>query len=247
MLPPSEGKSAPARGRPLDPSDWPEALAEPRRVVLDALVGLCEGGDPVLAARTLGLGPSQASEISRNARLWSAPTRRADEVYAGVLYEALSPATLTPAARRRAGARVAIVSAAFGLVRPSERIPAYRLAGDVALPGVGRMTAYWRTHLGPMAADWAGSGLLVDLRSSTYAAFFRPPARSVSVRVLQEADGKRSIVSHFNKATKGRLVRDLLESGAHPRTPAALAAAWRDLGWRVESADGRLDVVVDEV
>jgi len=60
------------------------------------------------------------------------------------------------------------------------------------------------------------------------------------------------VVSHFNKATKGRLTRALLEHGVAPRTPAALASAWRDLGWTVEQTGaGRhgeaLDVVVEEV
>ena len=102
----------------------------------------------------------------------------------------------------------------------------------------------------------AGRGLLVDLRSSTYAAFWRPTPdlapRVATVRVLHEQDGRRSVVSHFNKATKGRLVAALLTAGASPGTPAQLADALRDLGWHVETdaptaASTRLDVVVREV
>jgi hypothetical protein len=55
------------------------------------------------------------------------------------------------------------------------------------------------------------------------------------------------VVSHFNKATKGRIVRALLEAGAAPRTPAKLAEALRDLGWTVEEDGGRLDVVVSDL
>ena len=59
------------------------------------------------------------------------------------------------------------------------------------------------------------------------------------------------MVSHFNKATKGRLVRALLEDGANPRTPTALAGVLRDLGWTVETepvrGGTRLDVVVSDV
>jgi hypothetical protein len=70
--------------------------------------------------------------------------------------------------------------------------------------------------------------------------------------VLHEVDGVRKVVSHFNKATKGRLVRALLEDGRTPRRPAALADLLRDLGWTVEAGEpGRtgtqLDVVVTEV
>ena len=89
-----------------------------------------------------------------------------------------------------------------------------------------------------------------------YAAFWRPPAtlarRVATVRVLHEVAGTRQVVSHFNKATKGRIVRELLEAGTAPRSPGRLAEALRDLGWIVEvdepgRAGTRLDVVVSEL
>ena len=61
----------------------------------------------------------------------------------------------------------------------------------------------------------------------------------MTVRVLSERpDGSRGVVSHFNKATKGRLVRDLLIDGSRPRTPARFAELLRDLGWTVEEEGG---------
>mgnify|MGYP000669266541 CR=1 FL=1 len=101
-----------------------------------------------------------------------------------------------------------------------------------------------------------GTGLLVDLRSTAYAAFWKPPAelsrKVATVRVLHESGGQRKVVSHFNKATKGRIVRALLEDGANPGTPARLADALRDLGWFVEVGEPttrgtQLDVVVEEL
>ena len=75
--------------------------------------------------------------------------------------------------------------------------------------------------------------------------------RSATVRVLHEQNGTRKVVSHFNKATKGRIVRALLEDGVNPRTPARLAEALRDLGWTVEETPAKgavqLDVVVTEL
>lgn len=252
LLPPSEGKAEPTRGAPLDLSRLgsPE-LTETRSRIIKALTAL--SADPDEAARVLGLGPTQRDLVALNARLAEAPTARADRIYTGVLYDALGFASLPPAAKRRAAARVSVVSSVFGLVRPADRIGSYRLSGGVSLPGLGPVAGIWRDALGPAIADRLGGGLLVDLRSSTYAAFWRPtPAlapRVATVRVLHEKDGRRTVVSHFNKATKGRLVRDLLIAGADPRTPVALADALADLGWHVESgapsrAGTRLDVVV---
>ncbi|MFA6298579.1 MAG: peroxide stress protein YaaA, partial [Nocardioides sp.] len=238
LLPPSEGKTAPRRGKPLDLTALGSPVLTPARErAIDALVELCEG-DPAVAAKTLGVPKTQLDLVQLNADVRRAPTARGDQVYSGVLYDALDFATLSPAAKRRATSRVAVTSSLFGLVRPTDRIPAYRLSGDTSLPGLGGVAAHWREHLGPAVTDALGGGLLVDLRSGTYAAFWRPPAelarRVATVRVLHESDGKRQVVSHFNKATKGRIVRALLEDGRDPRSPARLAEVLRDLGWAVE-------------
>jgi cytoplasmic iron level regulating protein YaaA (DUF328/UPF0246 family) len=256
LLPPSEGKSAPRRGKPLDDAtlSFP-VLTDARKAVREALVTLC-ADDPARAAEVLDLSPAQGDLVPLNAGVVIAPTSRADRVYAGVLYDALDFGSLSPAAKRRAGSRVAVTSSLFGLVRPGDRIPAYRLSGDAVLPGLGSVAGVWREALGDAVIEALGRGLLVDLRSSMYAAFWRPPAelgrRVATVRVLHEVAGKRQVVSHFNKATKGQLVRDLLEDGRDPRTPARLAEALTDLGWSVEldepTAKGtRLDVVVAEI
>ena len=266
LLPPSEGKSAPRRGKPLDLDRLSfESLSEPRAEVLEALVSLCttaavddEGavGDVTKAAEVLGLGKTQTDEVLRNAELRTAATARADQVYSGVLYEALDLATLDAAARRRASSRLAIASGLFGLLRPGDRIPAYRLSGSVSLPGIGPVATYWSSRLDEAVQEAAGRGLVVDLRSSTYASFWRPDPdtarRVVTARVLHEVDGRRKVVSHFNKATKGRLVRALLEDGGNASSPARFAEQLRDLGWTVELGEpGRqgtkLDVVVTEL
>lgn len=256
LLPPSEGKSAPRRGKPLnlDALDF-TSLSPARSAVLDALVEHC-ATEPEAAAETLGLGPTQAEHVLANTRLREAPATRADRIYTGVLYDALGLDTLEGAARSRATRWLAIMSSAFGVVRPSDPIPAYRLSGDTNLPGIGTVSTYWRNHLDEVLTPAAGNGLVIDLRSGMYAGFWRAPAsiaaKVATVRVLHEVGDQRKVVSHFNKATKGRIVRALLEDGANPRTPARLADALRDLGWTVEvdatgKAGTRLDVVVSEV
>jgi len=254
LLPPSEGKTAPRRGKALDLA----ALSAPdlnpaRERVLDALVSLC-AGDPAAAAAVLDVPKTQLDLVALNAAVRTAPTARAESVYSGVLYDAMGLADLSAAARRRATSRVRVTSSLFGLVSPADRIPAYRLSGDATLPGLGTVAGIWREALGPEVTELVGRGLLVDLRSGMYAAFWRPAGlpRVATVRVLHEVAGKRQVVSHFNKATKGRIVRALLEAGANPRTPAALAEALRDLGWAVEVAGGprgtaQLDVVVSQL
>lgn len=251
LLPPSEGKTRPTAGSPLDL----EALSFPtltpvRAQLLRALVKMCSG-DPKRAMEALGLGPTQAEAIEVNAGLGEEPAARADEIYTGVLYSMLDLPTLDPESRRRADESLAIASALFGLVRPSDRIPAYRLSGDGSLPRLGTVASRWRVPLPRVLQEAAGEGLMIDLRSGMYAALGKPPAaltdRTVTMRVLHEHQGVRKVVSHFNKATKGRIVRALLESGAEPTSVDDLQGLLGDLGWTVERHGQRLDVVVAEV
>ncbi len=254
LLPPSEGKTAPSRGKSLDLTTLSfGSLTAAREKVMEALIALSGRPD---AAEILGLGRTQADLVALNAGLGTLPTARADKVYSGVVYDAIDFAGLSAAAKRRATTRVAVTSSLFGLVRPGDRIPFYRLSGDVTLPGLGPVASIWRDVLGDAVQAELGTGLLVDLRSGMYANFWKPgpelAKRVATVRVLHEVNGTRKVVSHFNKATKGRIVRALLEDGRNPRTPHALAAVISDLGWTVEisepSAQGtQLDVIVAEI
>lgn len=257
LLPPSEGKATPPRGRPvaLDGLSLP-GLTGARAALLDELTGLC-AADEDKAADVLGLSPGLRGEVARNAGLRTAPATPAGRLYTGVLYDALGLGTLDTAAKRRAGQSLLVFSGLWGAVRPADRIPAYRCSMAVRLPAAGGLAAYWKPHLERVLPEAAGSGLVLDLRSSAYAGAWRPrgevAARTATVRVLQVSvvDGveRRTVVSHFNKATKGRLVRALLTSGARPRTPAGLVSDLRDLGFTVEAdADGaRLDVLVHDL
>ncbi|MEV7395998.1 peroxide stress protein YaaA [Aeromicrobium sp. NPDC092404] len=251
LLPPSEGKTRPETGAPLDLEALSSSSLSPVRAqLLRALVRLCNG-NPRRAMEVLGLGTTQADAITVNAALPDEPTARADAIYTGVLFSELDLSTLDDASRKRADESLAIASALFGLLRPDDLIPAYRMSGTVTLPRLGSVAGRWRGPLPRVMSQLAADGLLIDLRSGTYTALGKPPAelshRTATMRVLHEHRGVRKVVSHFNKATKGRVVRGLLESGADPRTVDELQSVLADLGWTVERDGQRLDIVVSEV
>ena len=256
LLPPSEGKAMPAKGTPLRMSrlSFP-SLTPTRDAVAEALVRLCTGPAPK-SRHVLGISARQDEELRRNRALFDAPTAPAGDIYTGVLYEALDLSSLPARSRKRAASDLAIASALFGLVRVDDPIPAYRLSADTTLPGVGRLASAWREDLGDAIAEAAGNGVVLDLRSSAYVALGPVPAamaqRTLVARVLQERGGKRVVVSHHNKATKGRIVRSLLAE-PRSRTAADVAGALGNAGYRVELAppkkDGpwTVDVIVREL
>ena len=203
-----------------------------RKELLDDLVALA--GDVAASRAALGLSPRQDDEVARNAALWTSPTLPALHRYTGVLYDALDAGSLRGAAAARARARLVVGSALFGLLRAGDPVPAYRLSAGSALPGRPTLAARWRPLLDPVLAALAASETVVDLRSGSYAALGRAPG-AVTVDVLSErSDGSRAVVSHFNKAHKGRLARALAVTRAEPADAAGVAAVVRRAGMRVE-------------
>ncbi|MFE7408035.1 YaaA family protein [Isoptericola sp. NPDC057559] len=239
-LPPSEGKTpAPEGAAPVDLARLTAAehLTDQRRAVLDALAAASARPD---ATDLLGVGASLGDEVARNTELKAAPTAAASRVYTGVLYAAAGladlPADLTGVAARD----VRVFSGLWGAVSPADLIPAYRLSMGVDLPGVGKLAAAWRPHLAAALDARAAGDVVVDCRSATYLAAWKPvttgegAADWVTVRVVREADGRRTVVSHNAKHTRGVLTGHLLRrSGPAPTTAATLLDAARELDGQV--------------
>lgn len=243
MLPPSETKRPGGDGPQLDLASlsWPE-LSPIRTELVNELVELA--GDPPGCRRALGISAAQDAEIARNAALRSAATLPALRRYTGVLYDALDVESLRGAEAARAEARLAVGSALFGVLRAADRIPAYRLSAASKLPGRPGLPARWRPVLEPVLADLAHRELVVDLRSGAYVGLGRLDD-AVRVDVVSERpDGRRAVVSHFNKAHKGRLARVLAAGRSEPDDAAAVARLARRAGMRVERDGNRLTIVV---
>ena len=248
LLPPSEGKAAGGTSRPLDLTALSFPALTPVRTRLVEHLSALARSEPEALRIALGLSLKQVAEVGNNAALTSSPTLPALARYTGIVYDNLAYDTLAGAARRRANTSLVVASALFGLLRPTDRVPAYRLSGGTVLPGLGGLPGpgglapLWRTALETELA--ATRGLVVDLRSGVYAALATAPG-AVEVRVLRDTSGVRSVVSHDNKWTKGRLARALCEHGA--RNLADVAEVGRTVSDAVELAVGKNGPRVDLV
>jgi cytoplasmic iron level regulating protein YaaA (DUF328/UPF0246 family) len=243
LLPPSETKRIGGDGPPLQLDALETAALDGlRSTLVEELIDLA--ADRAASRLALGLSPAQDAEIDRNAALRTSPTLPAIQRYTGVLYEALDIDSLRGAEMARARARLAVGSALFGLVRAQDRIPAYRLSATSKLPGRPTLATRWRPVLDPVLAELSAADLIVDLRSGSYAALGRLPS-AVRVDVLAEhPDGRRTVVTHFNKAHKGRLARALAATRSEPADAAAVATVARRAGMKVERSGNELTVIV---
>src|SRR5690606_26057054 len=139
------------------------------------------------------------------------------ERYTGVLYDALDYTTLPAKVRRRVDEQVVVISALWGALAPRDPIPDSKLKMGASLPGLGRLSTWWRPRLGPLLDERARGRTVWNLLPNEHAAAWRPAgtaAAMIGVRFLDEVerDGDRVLVtvSHWNKLLKGALVRHVV-------------------------------------
>lgn len=235
LLPPSEGKTAHTTGEPfeLEELSFPE-LSLARTEVLAALAEVSARAD---AMEVLGVGASLAAEVARNIALHREPAAPAHQIYSGVLFEALGYQSLDAASQERADRAIMVISALWGAVGFADRIPPYRLSMNAKLDDLGRLSGWWKKRLTPVLDQLLGDRLVVDARSSTYAAAYRPRTHNtVAVNVFQLRNGTPKVVSHFAKHTRGEVARFLVQQPQPPTTVGELA----------ELAGSRWDVKLSE-
>ena len=113
-----------------------------------------------------------------------------------------------------------IHAAAFGPVGALDKIPTYRLGATAALPGLPPLRRVWAEAVSAALVRRA-EPFVLDLRSEAYVALGPVPDAipSAYVRVVGAgANGAERALNHFNKASKGALVRTLAQSRPTVRT-----------------------------
>lgn len=235
LLPPSAGKTTKESTNHLQLEKlWQaEHLTQTRRQLIDDVQNTALLAD---AAQIFKLGPKNAHEISQNLEIYDAPALAAWQLYDGVLYEAAKFAQIfsygacaqdgqgqadqSQGLQRQLEELTLVFSALFGPVRLTDLITPHRLSGSVKLPGQGSVASIWSKALKELLTQQLSGHVVVDLRSSEYGAMYRPACGgecltlNIAVAKVNPATGKRSVVSHWAKHTRGLLAGALLRAVA---------------------------------
>lgn len=215
LLPPSEGKASGGEGPPLDLASLSfESLNPVRQRFALALAKISQR--PGAAQKLLGVkGPALAKAMADNTGLESAPTLPAIQRYNGVMYDAIDYRSLGADAGDAFGRTVIIMSGLFGIVRPLDMIPAYKLKMGGKLLRGRTCASVWKRLVTKSLAAAAENRVIWDLlpieHSAAWDHFVVPYKTRFTVKFLQRnADGQLKTVSHWSKALKGALVRHLV-------------------------------------
>lgn len=178
LLAPAEGKQP--GGNPFAPDmfdyrtsgtfNYFEDLNPERRKLIDTLQEVIEDAEPEELEGMLGVeGPELEEAIRVDSEIYDAPLMSALDRYSpGVMYAAMDFANLPTGAQRRLLENGIILSGLFGLLRPDDLIPNYRLGMDAELPDIGQVAAYWKPHISPLLNQTLEGRFVWDLLPDPY-------------------------------------------------------------------------------
>jgi cytoplasmic iron level regulating protein YaaA (DUF328/UPF0246 family) len=247
LLPPSEGKADGGTGKALRIANLSFPELEEHRATLRAALGAAMKGKEPGRAKLLGVkDKALAAATSANLDVLTSPTMLAIERYTGVLYDALDVASLSVRDRKRLNKQVLIFSGLWGVVRPDDMIPDYKLKMGATLAPVGKLSTWWREPVTTALASTVSGTVVWNLLPKEHDNAWAPfspahmstkPSAVFSVKFLDEGKpikGERAFttVNHWNKLLKGALVRFILETGADD--PNALAKFRHPEGYRYD-------------
>lgn len=218
LLAPAEGKVS--GGNPLAPDmfdyrssttfNYFHELNPERRQLIDSLQAALDEKKPVLEKLFGVKGAGLKEAIETNRGIYGSPLMSALERYSpGVMYKAMDFSSLPTGAQRRLLENGIIFSGLFGLLRPDDLIPNYKLKMDATLPKLGKISAYWKPELSKLLNRTLEGQVVWNLLPGIHEDAWkddRTYKEMIVVRFVDEKKGKRTTVSHGVKPLRGKLV-----------------------------------------
>jgi len=192
-------------------------------------------------ARAMDLSEDLAARTRADIALWGdhgRPAAPALYAFTGLVFQHLDARSLDPAAVAHAQDHLRILSGLYGLLRPRDRIEAYRLEMGCRFtpPGARNLTAYWKPRItAALASELARGEPVINLASQEYlkAVDVRALPGPVITPVFKEPGpgGKLRVVTVHAKQARGAMARLI---AAHQLTDPADLGVFGELGWEPE-------------
>jgi len=248
LIPPSETKATPPKNGMLFANAFGSKRTNALMELNPCRERLLDIIEEILARRSRleeifeARGVALNEVIRMNTGLRQATTLPARDLYQGVMFKEIGYNTLKKPEKDRFNRQTLIFSGLFGLVRPTDRLPAYKLKMSANLGGVvGKVSNYWRQPVSEVLRRelkgkvvwnflpdqhrrvWDGTG---EIAANHTVKFVK--------RVVRSGVAEWKTISHHSKSLKGALIRHLLSKDAD--SPRALMDFEHPDGYRYNSS-----------
>jgi len=253
LLPPSEGK-APGGD---DCRNWIDIAADcrlnafgemnlPRRAMINALRASLSLPVADLAKLFSVKGDRLDEVIATNGKLPAGPLMPAISRYSGVMFDFLDYGSMAKAEQVAFDQHAILFSGLWGLLRPTDLIPDYKLKMDASLPSLGKVSAFWKPLVSALLNPMLEDMIVWDLLPGAHRAAWDGKAGYAArwqVKFVQRGERKGKpvykTVTHWSKALKGALVRFICEHSV--TSPDALVDFTHPEGYVYQPSESKLD------
>ncbi len=230
LLPPSE--TTQSGGNPFAPDmfdyrtsntfNYFNELNTDRRKLISAMQEAIEEGEGL--EEMFGVGGEEVEAVlGVNSEIYDAPLMSAlDRFSPGVMYDAMDFPGLPTGAQRRLLENGIIFSGLFGLLRPDDLIPDHRLPMSAVVPGIGKLSDYWRPLISPVLNKELEGAFVWNLLPAVQMAAWDDEAtyeRIVRVSFYEQDDGKRTEITDEKARLEGKLVNFIVRESLEDLEP----------------------------
>ncbi len=200
LLAPSESKNEGGNKQfCLENLSFNDELGKLRTELWDKYLGVLKSGDESKICALTGLKEPRILDFSK---AMSAISR-----YSGVAYDYLDFSSLDEKARAYLDDNLLIFSNLFGVLKPSDNVPNYKLKQGAKCAGIDT-AKFYRKKLSEFLDKYLADDEILDIRAEFYNKFYTPKHDFFTLKFFK--NGK--VVSHFAKAYRGRILRYLAQN-----------------------------------
>lgn len=205
--------------RSSDTFNYFSRLNPERRTLIDRLQWAIRSSDDARLEEIFGIAGRSLKEV-KDAILgiYSAPLMSALDRYGpGVMYASMDFPGLPTGAQRRLLENGVVLSGLFGLLRPDDLIPNYRLAMNAIVPGIGAVSEYWRPHISSLLNEAIKGRFVWDLLPETHRAAWDDDhayAQKAHVEFLVNGAQGPEPVQGDKESLRGQLVNFIMRETA---------------------------------
>ena len=228
LLPPSEGKATPDQDEvPFSKAfnnkrtNYFKTLNPSRETLLNCLEEVLErrgGWEEIFEVK----GKALEEAMRSNRFIKESPTLRARDLYNGVMYQAIQYDKLKRDQKKLFDKQTIIFSGLFGIVKPTDRIPPYKLKAGANLGGVvGKVTNFWRNPVSEALKSELRNKVVWNLLPDQHQKMWDNKGEFKAMhtvkfvkKVVRSGIAEWKTISHHSKSLKGALIQFLLEKDA---------------------------------
>ena len=195
LLAPSESKNAGGNSRfDIGKLSFDESLGALRAELWDKYLSVFKSGDEAQICALTGLKKPEIFDFSTSLE--------AILRYSGVAYDYLDYGSLDKDAKDFLEQNLLIFSNLFGVLKPNDKVPCYKLKQGEKCAGI-EVANYYKSVLSAVLDKYLQNDEILDLRAGFYEKFYVPSKEYIVLKFIK--GGK--VVSHFAKAYRGLVLR----------------------------------------